>query len=106
MDSNQEKSRAQLKDRLLKLLKAGVTGGLLLASTTLNVASLDASTGKSGPRSLDERVADLKKLDVGQTELGNVPGGDPASMLVWGNWGNWHNGWGNGWHNWHNWHNW
>ena len=100
MDSNQAKSRTQLKDRLLRLLKAGVMGSMVLASTTMSIANLEASPDKIEARSLDERVAGLKKLSKEQTAADRVPGSDDSSLLAWW-WHNWRNY--GSWHNWHNW---
>jgi hypothetical protein len=111
MEDVHSEARIQIKQKLLKLLKAAPAAGIVLASTTLSVPSAEASISHAPPRiSIEERVSNVRnqhaKLNLPGTALPGTNHQSPETLLAWGNWHNWHNGWHNGWHNWHNWHNW
>jgi hypothetical protein len=105
MEQINPESRVQLKEKLLKLLRAAPASSFLLASATLSIPSADASISRLEPRpSIEQRVSTLRD-QAEQLRTSTAPE-SKDTLLAWGNWTNWGNGWPNGWHNWHNWHKW
>ncbi len=104
MEQNRPEPRGQLKEKLLRLLRDGVAGSVVLASTTLSLAeTASAATSADARPSLAQRVANVRSQAAAQAAP--VQADDGQGQLAWGNWHNWRNGgpWGN-WHNWGSWH--
>jgi hypothetical protein len=106
MNHNASETRVQVKEKLLGLARAGLAGGVVLASTTLSTPSAAGAVSQSDARPcVAERVANVRQQASETAALHELPGG-ADNLAMWPNWGNWRNGWHNGWHNWHNWGNW
>jgi hypothetical protein len=103
MEHVEVEAREQIKERLLRLVRAGLAGSLVLASATLDLAGPAVAAPADRP-SLAERAAGVRDRAALQAER-TAPAAEDT-RLAWGNWHNWRNGWPNGWGNWHNWRNW
>lgn len=103
MDLSNSLPRAQLKDKLLRLVRIGALGGLVITAT-IELATPPATGAPDRRATLRQRAAGVRQQAADQ-----APQQQPAAddtQVAWGNWHNWHNGFPNGWHNFHNWRNW
>jgi hypothetical protein len=104
MEQNRLEPRRALKEKLLRLLRDGVAGSVVLASATLSLAGTASAVPSADARpSLAERVANLRSQAAAQLESPRAAD-DGQTRLAWGNWHSWRNG--GPWRNWHNWGNW
>jgi hypothetical protein len=103
MEQNRLQPRGALKEKLLRLLRDGVAGSVVLASATLSLTGTASAVPSADARpSLAERVANVRTQAAAQVKSAQAD--DAQGQLAWGNWHNWRNG--GSWRNWHNWSSW